>query len=40
MQVEKLNVATLKEWLSARSIKVTGKKKPQLVQDVYDALSA
>ncbi|XP_018013106.1 X-ray repair cross-complementing protein 6-like [Hyalella azteca] len=38
--VEKLNVATLKEWLSARNIKVTGKKKPQLVQDVYDVLSA
>lgn len=37
-KVEKLTVAALKEWLEGRGLRTSGKKKPQLVQDVYDAL--
>ncbi|CAL4059820.1 unnamed protein product [Meganyctiphanes norvegica] len=36
--VDKLNMGDLKVWLGDKGVKITGKKKPQLVQDVYDTL--
>jgi len=35
--VERLTVAVLRAWLEARGVTTAGKKKPQLVCDVYDA---
>uniref|UniRef100_A0A2P2HZY3 ATP-dependent DNA helicase 2 subunit 1 n=1 Tax=Hirondellea gigas TaxID=1518452 RepID=A0A2P2HZY3_9CRUS len=37
--VAKLTVPVLKEWLTGRECKVAGKKKSELVQDVYDILA-
>lgn len=39
-KVDKLNMDQLKSWLQERGVKVTGKKKAQLVQDVMDELGA
>ncbi|XP_068204179.1 X-ray repair cross-complementing protein 5 [Palaemon carinicauda] len=37
-KVDKLNMDQLKAWLQERGMRVTGKKKAQLVQDVMDEL--
>lgn len=39
-KADKLTVDVLKNWLQDRGIKVTGKKKAQLVQDVMDEVGA
>lgn len=36
--VDKMNMPDLKVWLADKGVRITGKKKPQLVQDVYDTL--
>lgn len=36
--VDKMSMPDLKVWLADKGVRITGKKKPQLVSDVYDTL--